>query len=155
MAAVKIVSELHFPQQHVSSFEKCIIRHICLQKYNAQMSEKMADDIITGMTLIIDVIWLVKHIFSDRSIIHDSDHFLNCIQRCDWRIRYDFLTIHFVLFFSAKPLSTVLSYETKTCNQRQIFGEIRTCIKYLANKTTFSTTHLYQWILKYYQLFNF
>jgi len=54
-----IVSELHFPQKHRSSFEKCNIKQRCLHINNAQMSDKMADDVIsdiTEMTLIIGVI---------------------------------------------------------------------------------------------------
>jgi len=60
-----------FTQKHRSLFKKCIIKHCCLPKQNAQISEKMADNVIsdiTGMTLRIGVIWLVKRFFSDRSI---------------------------------------------------------------------------------------
>jgi len=66
-----MVSELHFPQKHRSSFEQCIIQRLYLQENNVQMSEKMADDVVSdikGMTFIIGVIWLVKRFFGDRSI---------------------------------------------------------------------------------------
>jgi len=41
----------------------------CLQENNAHMSDKMADSVITVMTLTFGVIWLVKCFFSDRSIV--------------------------------------------------------------------------------------